>query len=133
MSTAEVTFSVGELATERRQEAHKVLWALLAALVIHVIIGFILAVLNQVQSVPVVPEDAPVELTIVDTSPVAPPIPKNAPFIDTDPSRETTQAPKDKTFESNANSIAASEAAPSGDLPVPSQEGKDRHFRELDN
>jgi len=133
MSTAEVTFSVGELATERKQEARKIVWALLAALLIHLIVGYVLAILNSTRAVPVEEEDKPVELTIVDTTPVAPPKPKNSMFMETDPSRQTTEAPKEKTFESNANSIAASEAPPTGEMPLPSQEGKDRPGLELDN
>jgi hypothetical protein len=132
MSTAEITFNVGELATERRQEARKILWALAAALIIHVIVGYILAVVNQVQTLPEVPDDKPVELTIVDTEPVVKK-PTNAPFIETDPSRQTAETPTEKTFESNANSVAASEAPPTGDLPMPSQEGKDRPKPDLDN
>jgi outer membrane biosynthesis protein TonB len=133
MSTAEVTFSVGELATERKQEARKIVWALLAALLIHLIVGYVLAILNSTRAVPVEEEDKPVELTIVDTTPVAPPKPKNSMFMETDPSRQTADAPKEKTFESNANSIAASEAPPTGEIPLPSQEGKDRPGLELDN
>jgi len=133
MSTAEITFSVGELATERKQEARKILWALLAALLIHLLIGYVLAVFGAVRPAPIPEEDKPVELTIVDTSPVAAPTPVNAPFINTDESRQTAEAPKEKTFESNANSIAASETAPTGDLALPSQDGKDRPGLDLDN
>ena len=134
MSTAEITFSVGELAHERKQEARKILWAFLAALVIHVVIGFLLAIVSAVQTIPIPEEDKPVELTIVDMSPVAPPKPKNAQFIETDESKASTEAPKEKTFESNANSIGASEAAPTGNLPVPSQDGReDRNALELEN
>jgi outer membrane biosynthesis protein TonB len=134
MSTAELTFTVGELAAERRLEARKIFLALIAALIIHLIIGFILAIVGAVQPPPApVEEDKPVELTIVDTSPVIPAKPKNSMFVETDESRATKDAPKDKTFESNANSIAASEAAPSGDLPMPSQEGKDRPSLELND
>src|SRR3982750_2379676 len=114
MSTAEVTFSVGELAHERRTEARKVLWALLAAVVIHLIIGFLLALSSSVQSLPEL-EDKPVELTFVDTSPVIPVKPKNSMFMETDESRQTKEAPKEKTFESNANSIASSESDPTGE------------------
>ena len=112
MSSAEITFSVGELASERKQEARKVLWALLAALLIHLIIGYVLAILGAARPMPASVEEKPVELTIVDASAMAPPKPKNAAFIETDESRQTAEAPKEKTFESNANSIAASEAAP---------------------
>jgi outer membrane biosynthesis protein TonB len=134
MSTAEITFSIGELASERRQDARKILWAVLAALVIHLIIGFVLAIAGALQSsAPAPVDDSPVELTIVPLTPVAPTKPKNSAFIETDESRQTAEVPKEKTFESNANSIAASEAAPTGEMPLPSQEGKDRPGLDLDN
>jgi hypothetical protein len=64
VSTAEITFSVGELATERKQEARKVVWAVLAALVVHLIIGFLLAIGSAVQRLPGVEgEDKLLELT----------------------------------------------------------------------
>jgi hypothetical protein len=127
MSTAEITFTVGELANERRQEGRKILWALLGAVIIHLIIGYVLAIVSVFREVPVAPEeDTPVELTIVDTSPVNPSKPKNSMFVETDESKASKEAPTEKTFESNANSIAASESAPTGNMPVPSQEGKDR-------
>jgi hypothetical protein len=131
MSTAEVTFSVGELAHDRKQEARKILWALLAALVIHLIVGFVLAIVSAWQTIPIAEEPQPVELTIVDTSPVDLAKPKtNTQFIETEDTNAET--PKDKTFESNANSIGASEAAPSGNLPLPSQTGReDRNAMEL--
>src|SRR3954469_7461887 len=132
MSTAEITFSIGELATERRQEARKILWALLAALVIHLIIGFILAIVSAVEPTPFPEEDSPVELTIVDNSPVAPKPPVNSRSIVLDESKESAQAPKQKDYEANINSVAASEAAPSGDKPLPAQDGKERPLAELD-
>ncbi|MDB6147489.1 MAG: outer rane biosynthesis protein TonB, partial [Spartobacteria bacterium] len=133
MTSAEMMFSpVGELATERKQEARKIVWALAAAVVIHLIVGYVLAILGGVRPAPAPVEDNPVELTIVDTSPAAPVKPKNNMFMETDPARETKEAPKEKTFESNANSIAASQAAATGGLPLPSQEGKDRPSVEFD-
>ncbi|MFL6513748.1 MAG: hypothetical protein ACJ8M1_01860 [Chthoniobacterales bacterium] len=132
MSTAEITFSIGELATERRQEARKILWALLAALVIHLIIGFILAIVSAVEPTPFPEEDAPVELTIVDNSPVAPQPPINSRSILLDESKESAQAPKQKDYEANINSVAASETAPTGDKPLPAQAGKERPLAELD-
>ncbi|MEY2538629.1 MAG: hypothetical protein QOG67_2369 [Verrucomicrobiota bacterium] len=135
MTTAEMMFSpVGELATERKQEARKVLWALLAALIIHLIVGSTLALLGGFQPTPAAIEDKPVELTIMDTSPAVPKKPKNNMFVETDESRQTAEPPKEKTFESNANSIAASQGNPKTDaLPLPSQEGKERPALDLDN
>ena len=133
MTTAEMMFSpVGELATERKQEARKIFWALLGALLIHVVVGYGLAVFGGGgRSVTVPEEDKPVELTIVDMPPV--PKPKNTMFMETDESRQTPEPPKEKTFESNANSRAASEQPAGGDVPLPSQQGKEQPFLELNN
>jgi hypothetical protein len=133
MSTAEITFSIGELAADRKREGRKILWALLAALVIHLMIGFVLAIVNAVETTPFPEEDTPVELTIVDNSPVAPKVPDKLRPIVLDESKESAQAPKEKQYEANVNSVAASEAAPSGDKPLPSQEGKERAWMDLDN
>src|SRR5207237_8494520 len=123
MTTAE--FIIGHStddAAERKKEARKILWALLAALGIHLLIGYSLAVFGGLLYSPfsAIEEDKPVELTFVDMSTPAPA--KNAMFVPNDESKQTEQ-PKEKTFESNANSIAASENAPTARLPVPSQEG----------
>jgi outer membrane biosynthesis protein TonB len=62
---------------------------------------------------------------------LAPTAPKNSAFIETDESKKAPE-PKEKTFESNANSIGASELAATGELPLPSQTGKDRPFMDLE-
>src|SRR6266403_808783 len=117
MTTAE--FIIGHSAddaAERTKEARKILWALLAALGIHLLIGYTLAVFGGLLYSPfsVIEEDKPVELTFVDLATPAPA--KNAMFIPNDESKQTEQ-PKEKTFESNANSIAASEIPPTGSMP----------------
>src|SRR5437588_10878267 len=132
MTTAE--FIIGHSAddaAERKKEARKILWALLAALVIHLLIGSSLAVFGGLLYSPfsVIEEEKPVELTFVDL-PAAQP--KNAMFIPNDESKQTEQ-PKEKTFESNANSIAASEVPPTSNLPLPSQQGVDRPNLDLDS
>jgi periplasmic protein TonB len=53
-------------------------------------------------------------------------VPKNPPFMETAPSKESAEKPKEQTFESNANSIAASNLPATADLPLPSQDGKER-------
>src|SRR6266403_239459 len=133
MTTAE--FIIGHStddAAERKKEARKILWALLAALGIHLLIGYSLAVFGGLLYSPfsVVEEDKPVELTFVDLATPAPV--KNAMFIPNDESKQTEQ-PKEKTFESNANSIAASEIPPTGSMPLPSQQGVDRNTLDLDS
>lgn len=133
MTTAE--FIIGHSAddaAERRAEARKILWALLAALVIHLLIGYTLAVFGGLLYTPfsVTEEEKPVELTFVDLAPQTPA--KNPMFVPNDESKQTEQ-PKEKTFESNANSIAASETAATGSLPLPSQEGVDRNALDLES
>ncbi len=133
MTTAE--FIIGHSAddaAERKKEARKILWALLAALGIHLLIGYSLAVFGGLLYSPfsVIEEDKPVELTFMDLAAPAPA--KNPMFIPNDESKQTEQ-PKEKIFESNANSIAASEIPATGTLPLPSQQGVDRPNLDLDS
>ena len=133
MTTAE--FIIGhstEDAAEKKKEARKILWALLAALGIHLLIGYSLAVFGGLLYSPfsAIEEDKPVELTFMDLATPAPA--KNPMFIRNDESKQTEQ-PKEKTFESNANSIAASAVPPTGSMPLPSQQGVDRPNLDLDS
>jgi outer membrane biosynthesis protein TonB len=125
MTTAE--FIIGHSAddaAERKKEARKIFWALLVAVFIHLLIGYSLAVFGGLLYSPfsATEEEKPVELTFVDL-PAAQP--KNPMFIPNDESKQTEQ-PKEKTFESNSNSIAASDSSATGSMPLPSQEGSDR-------
>jgi len=110
----------------------RTLWlAVLASLFLHVIVALSLAAFNTSGPLPL-EEDKPVELTIVDLSATPPPsVPRNPPFMATDPAKESPHEPTEKTFESNANSIAASSVPATGDAPLPSQEGKDRPFVQM--
>jgi outer membrane biosynthesis protein TonB len=122
-------------ATEKKAEVRKILWALLAAVFLHLVIGYTIATFSGVFSSPLVlDEDKPVELTIVDlsTPPPAVAAQKNSMFMQTDESKQSVEPPKEKTFESNANSIAASQQAATGDAPLPSQQGKDRPAVDLE-
>src|SRR5437016_3466444 len=109
-------------------DARMVLWALLVAILIHFVVAFLLAAFSGVFSPTVPSEEKPVELTFVDLSPTSS---KNSAFIETDESKKAPE-PKDKTFESNANSIGASELAATGELPLPSQAGKDRPLTDFE-
>jgi outer membrane biosynthesis protein TonB len=117
---------------DRNSESRKILWAVLASLFIHLLVAFSLATFSgKLAPLPEV-EDKPAELTIVNVMPTPAPIPKNARFMETHKTKESAQAPKEKTFESNANSIAASQIPADGDSLLPSQEGKDRPFTNLE-
>lgn len=132
MTTADIMFAQpGDRLIDREYGARAVLWALLAAIVIHVIIAFLLAAFGGVFSPAVPMEEKPVELTFVDLSPTSL-VPKNAAFMETDESKKSAQPPEEKTFESNANSIAASELPAAGQAPLPSQTGKDRPWVDLE-
>jgi outer membrane biosynthesis protein TonB len=118
---------------ERKREARKVLWALLAAIFIHFVIAYSIAISSGLFSSPMqIEEDKPVELTFVDLATPAPAVAKNSMFMETDESKQSAEQPKEKTFESNANSIGASEVPATGELPLPSQEGKDRPTTDLE-
>src|ERR1700745_1094246 len=127
MTTADIMFAQPgntESFRDREYDARTVLWALLAAIAIHLVVAFLLAAFSGFFS-PTVPfEEKPAELTLMDLSPASL-VPKNSAFMETDESKKAPE-PKDKTFESNANSIGASELAAAGELPLPSQTGKDR-------
>jgi len=132
MTTAEIMFAQpGDRTIDRKEEGRKVLWALLAALFIHLVVAYSLAVLGGTFSPASPVEEKPAELTLVDL-PSKPLVPKNAAFMETDESKQSAEPPKEKTFESNANSIAASELPAKGEAPLPSQQGKDRPFVDLE-
>ena len=131
MTTAEFTFDrSAENAAERKQAARNVLLALLAALFLHFIIAFALAIWSGALMPAFPVEEKPIELTIVDLATPPPIAPKNSMFVENDESKQTAE-PKNKTFESNANSIAASEQDATGSAPVPSQDGRDQPWMNL--
>src|SRR5438552_8190655 len=114
---------------DHEYDARTVFWALLAAIVIHLAVAFLLAAFSGVFSPAVPMQEQPSELTFVDLSPTS--ASKNSAFIENDESKKAPE-PKEKTFESNANSVGASELAATGELPLPSQTGKDRPFMDLE-
>jgi outer membrane biosynthesis protein TonB len=121
----------GTRTLDHEYDARTVFLALLAAIFIHFAVACLLASLSGVFS-PTIPfDEKPAELTLVDLS-SAQPVSKNPAFIETDESKQSVEAPKEKTFESNANSIAASELPAGGDAALPSQEGKDRPLVDLE-
>ena len=108
------------------------LWiAIIASLFVHFVVAFSLAGFNQIAGPPRPLEDKPIELTMVDLSEPPAAGKANPAYIETDPSRETKEEPAEKTFESNANSRAASAQPATGEAPLPSQEGIDRSALDL--
>src|SRR5438309_9113702 len=132
MTTADIMFAQPgnpESFRDHEYDARTISWALLAAILIHLVVAFLLAAFSGVFSPSVPVEEKPSELTFVDLSPTA--ASKNSAFIETDESKKAPE-PKEKTFESNANSIGASELAAVGELPLPSQAGKDRPLMDFE-
>jgi len=133
MTTADIMFAEPgnpETLRDREYDARTVLWALLVAILIHFAAAFLLAAFSGIFSPSVPMPEQPAELTFVDLSPTSL-APKNSAFVETDESKKAPE-PKEKTFESNANSIGASELAATGELPLPSQAGKDRPFMDFE-
>jgi outer membrane biosynthesis protein TonB len=133
MTTADLVFAQQgnpDRLRDYQQDTRTVFWALLVAILIHLVVAFFLAAFSGFFSPRLPVPDKPVELTFMDLSP-APPVAKNSAFIETDESKKAPE-PIEKTFESNANSIGASELAATGELPLPSQAGKDRPLMDFE-
>ena len=111
----------------RSDERRETLAALVVSVLIHLllIIGVAWFLLRAATGVvpPKALDEEPVRLTILPPAPKPTPKPQ---FIDT-PKRENLERrpSKDAAFESDNDSLAASEAAPSGAEPIPSQEGRE--------
>ena len=129
MTTADIVFAQPDRLRDQEQDARMVLWALLVAILIHLIAAFLLAAFSGFLSPSLPAPEKPVELTFMDLSPASA-ASKNSAFIETDDKK--APEPKDKTFESNANSIGASELAATGEMPLPSQAGKDRPLMDFE-
>src|SRR5215475_5038678 len=131
MTTADMMFAQTgnpESLRDHEYETRTILLAILVAILIHLVVAFFLAAFGGIFSPATPVEEKPAELTLVD---LAPATPKNSAFVETDESKKAPE-PKEKTFESNANSIGASELAAAGEMPLPSQNGKDRPFMDLE-
>ena len=132
MTTADTIFDQPgnpDRVRDYEQNARTIFWALLAAILIHLLVAFLLAAFSGFFTPALPAPEKPVELTFMDLSPAS--NSKNSAFIDTED--KNAPEPKDKTFESNANSIGASELAAAGEMPLPSQTGKDRPLMDFES
>ena len=128
MTTADIVFAQPDRLRDHEQDARMIFWALLVAILIHLLVAFLLAAFSGFFSPSLPAPEKPVELTLMDLSPAS--ASKNSQFIETED--KNAPEPKDKTFESNANSIGASELAAAGEMPLPSQAGKDRPLMDFE-
>jgi len=120
---------------QARSERQKILWAVFLSLLLHLIVGVSIASFGDKLQPSLPEEEKPVELTIMELAPrpTPPSGPKSTPFIDTTEQTATKEEPEEKTFESNANSIGASELPALGIAPIPTQEGKQLPTMDLTN
>ena len=117
-----------------RSERQKILWAVLLSLLLHIVVGVCIASFGDKLQPRLPEEEKPVELTIVDAPAATPTIQqKDMPFIDTPENKASTEQPKEQAFESNANSIGASELPALGIAPIPTQQGKDLPTHDLES
>src|SRR4029077_6059839 len=107
MTTADIVFAQPDRLRDHEQDGRMIFWALLAAILIHLLVAFFLAAFSGFFSPALPTPEKPVELTLMDLSPQS--ASKNSAFNKT--KKKNPPEPKDKTFESNANSIGASELA----------------------
>jgi outer membrane biosynthesis protein TonB len=127
MTTADTAFAPDKL-RDYEQDTRAVFWALLVAILIHLVVAVLLAAFSGIFTPALPTPEKPVELTFMDLPAASA---KNSAFIETEDKK--APEPKDKTFESNANSIGASELAAAGQMPLPSQAGKDRPLMDFES
>ncbi len=117
---------------DRIDERKKTFRAFLGSVALHLLI-IVFAALALAFQPPATPEndDGPVEITLI-----APPISKATPVravIATTESQRSEDAPENAPFESDKNTRAAAQNAASGDLPLPSQAGRESPGLEFEN
>lgn len=113
-------------------EKRRVAAATAASILIHLllILGIAWIVTRQMQSLPQPPEPEPLEITLMPDQISKPATPQ---FVQTDPTVAPAEAPKNARFESDNNSVAAGDAAPSGSENMPSVDGRESPAMELVN
>ena len=118
----------GVRVTERLKRQRRTWWALLLSLLVHG--GVILAVawIYILESEPWPEPAEEIEITFIEP----PPEPDKPQFVDTSaPAAE--EPPENALFESDRDTAAAAPEAARGEEPLPSQDGKEQPFLELEN
>ncbi len=114
-----------------QRDKRRVVAATTISLLIHflgvMVISLLLAFRHIPEPVPPKPEPEVVEITVLP----APPPPPQQQFIETPEELMAERPPEEPVFESNADSLAASELPPTGDLSAPAQDGRETDRVEL--
>ena len=112
---------------ERRAALRRVWWAVLASLLAHVAGVVAVAWYSVVRF-----EPPPASAEEIEIAFVAPPAPAQKPaFVDSE-APEARQPPEQAAFESDRNTAAASPEKVQVDAPVPTQDGREQPFLELE-
>jgi outer membrane biosynthesis protein TonB len=114
--------------SERRKLRRRTWWALLISLLVHGTVILTVASIYLIEFKPAPPPVEEIEITIIE-----PPKPPAQPtFVDTS-ATEAEKPPEQAMFESDRDTEAASPDAVTGAEPMPSQDGRDQPFLELEN
>ena len=100
--------------------------ALLFSLLIHLVSVLTVAWVYIAERTPPPEEITEIEITLVE-----PPASATPQFVDTD--APESEPPEQAAFQSDRNTAAAAPEAAQGDLPVPTQEGREQPFLDLQN
>ena len=100
--------------------------ALLFSLLIHLVSVLTVAWVYLKETAPPPEEITEIEITLVE-----PPVREAARFVDTD--APEAEPPEQAAFESDRNTAAAAPEAAQGDLPVPTQDGREQPVLDLQN
>ena len=110
----------------RRRLRRATMLALLFSLLIHLVSVLTVAWVYIAERTPPPEEITEIEITLVE-----PPASATPQFVDTD--APESEPPEQAAFQSDRNTAAAAPEAAQGDLPVPTQEGREEPFLDLQN
>jgi outer membrane biosynthesis protein TonB len=118
----------GTQVAEKRKTNRRTWWAVLFSLLVHLLIILAVAWVYFLEMEPPPEPVEEIEITIVEP-PDAPPKPT---FVDTS-APEAEKPPENAAFESDRDTAASSPDAATGAEPMPSQDGREQNFLELEN
>ena len=102
------------------------LLALLFSLAIHLVSILTVAWVYIAERTPPLEEITEIEITLLES-----PAPQTPQFVDTD--APESEPPEQAAFQSDRDTAAAAPAAAAGELPVPTQDGREQPFLDLQN
>jgi outer membrane biosynthesis protein TonB len=113
---------------ERKQQRRRTWWALLWSILVHATVILIVAWIYIMELEPPPEPVEEIEITIIEPPPPAPAQPQ---FVDTS-APEADKPPEQAASESDRDTLAASPDAAQGAEPLPTQDGQDQKFLELE-